>query len=117
MPKVNLVSLKSHRYGGENLKAGDAFSAPRAHARVLIAMKRARKAAAVPDPEPDDDSALAGNTVTAVIPDEVSEVAIEQESEPEPEPEPTPAKRVRMTPAAPLVVAPKPKRKYTRRAK
>lgn len=57
MPKVNLVSLKPHTYAGERLQAGDEFNAPSSHAKVLIAIKRARRAVAAPPAVAEDDAA------------------------------------------------------------
>ncbi len=128
MPKVNLISTKAHRYGGERLKPGDEFNAPAAHARLLIAMKRARKAPPVADPVAEtglypsvgvdlgqvetrrfDPSEIVGNSVDAIIPDEI-------ETQPEPQ-------SFEVTSRTPTIIkntgttSAKPKRKYVRKAK
>lgn len=55
MERVNLIATSSLKYAGVRLKPGEAFTAPRAHARAFVAIKRAKHAdvvATTPEPEP-----------------------------------------------------------------
>lgn len=113
MPKVNLVSLKKHRYAGESLKPGDDFNAPVAHAKVLIALKRAKKALPVTAAE------VAGvDPVIKATEPEPKNDGHEVEHVPEVPAAPVPAvtayKRRDMT--AETSAAPKPKRTYKRKS-
>lgn len=44
MDAVNLVAVTSLKYKGKRLQKGDTFTAPRAHAKALKAIKRAADA-------------------------------------------------------------------------
>lgn len=112
MPKVNLVSLKKHRYAGEALKPGDDFSAPVAHAKVLIALKRAKKAPPVTAAEIAGLHPYIAPGGQGAFTDE-GDVAQAEQTE---TPEPTAAPEV--APPVPEVAAaePKPKRAYNRKS-
>lgn len=54
MERKNLIAITSFKYAGERFKPGDSFTAPRAHARAFIAIKRAKSAPDVPANAPEN---------------------------------------------------------------
>lgn len=129
MTKIALVSLQRHVYAGRRLKPGDEFEARgQSDARLLIALKRADFAPAVPEPEPE----LAAAPAAVVELPIAAPVAIEPAPAPEvvttdapsadaAEPAPTPVDEqpAEQPPQAPAESAPaepvKPRRQYKRR--
>ncbi len=88
---MKMVSLKSHRYGGRKLSAGDTFECGATHRRVLVAIGAADDAPPEPvvSPEPkrrapaaEKAPEVAAEPVMAEIPDVTPADAVDGEDKP-----------------------------------